>query len=87
MTDGQKARKPMSRVLMQPGQPAHRAPPVLRFEPAYPRSIRKRIEEAFGWMKTIAGRRKTRFRGIERVGWFFAFAAAAYNRVRLPKLV
>jgi len=49
--------------------------------------IRKRIEEAFGWMKTIAGQCKTRFRGIERVGWSFAFAAAAYNLVRLPKLL
>jgi len=49
--------------------------------------IRKRIEEAFGWMKTIAGQRKTRFRGAERVGWSFAFAAAAYNLVRLPKLM
>jgi transposase len=49
--------------------------------------IRKRIEEAFGWMKTIAGQRKTKFRGVERVGWSFAFAAAAYNLVRLPKLI
>src|SRR5450755_4663702 len=49
--------------------------------------IRKRIEEAFGWMKTIAGQRKTKFRGVERVGWSFAFAAAAYNPVRLPKLI
>lgn len=49
--------------------------------------IRKRIEEAFGWIKTVAGRRKTRFKGRERVGWDFAFAAAAYNLVRLPKLV
>lgn len=49
--------------------------------------IRKRIEEAFGWMKTIAGQRKTKFRGIERVGWSFAFAAAAYNLVRLPRLL
>jgi transposase len=48
--------------------------------------IRKRIEEAFGWMKTVAGQRKTRFRGVDRVGWSFAFAAAAYNLVRLPKL-
>src|ERR1700719_1051013 len=38
--------------------------------------IRKRIEEAFGWIKTIAGQRKTRFRGRDRVGWAFAFAAA-----------
>jgi transposase len=49
--------------------------------------IRKRIEEAFGWMKSIAGQRKTRFRGVERVGWSFAFAATAYNLVRLPKLL
>lgn len=49
--------------------------------------VRKRIEEAFGWMKTIAGQRKTKFRGVERVGWSFAFAAAAYNLVRLPKLI
>ena len=49
--------------------------------------IRKRIEEAFGWMKTIAGQRKTKFRGTERVGWSFAFATAAYNLVRLPKLI
>jgi transposase len=49
--------------------------------------IRKRIEEAFGWMKTVAGQRKTRFRGRDRVGWSFTFAAAAYNLVRLPKLM
>ena len=49
--------------------------------------IRKRIEEAFGWIKTIAGQEKTRFRGRERVGWAFTFAAAAYNLVRLPKLI
>ncbi len=49
--------------------------------------IRKRIEEAFGWIKTVAGQRKTRFRGRDRVGWAFAFAAAAYNLVRLPKLM
>ena len=49
--------------------------------------IRKRIEEAFGWIKSIAGQRKTRFRGRDRVGWAFTFAAAAYNLVRLPKLM
>ena len=48
--------------------------------------IRKRIEEAFGWIKTIAGQEKSRFRGRDRVGWAFTFAAAAYNLVRLPKL-
>ena len=49
--------------------------------------IRKRIEEAFGWIKTVAGQDKTKFRGRDRVGWAFTFAAAAYNVVRLPKLL
>ena len=49
--------------------------------------IRKRIEEAFGWIKTVAGQEKTKFRGVDRVGWAFTFAAAAYNLVRLPKLM
>ncbi|MBZ0148965.1 MAG: IS5 family transposase [Pseudorhodoplanes sp.] len=49
--------------------------------------IRKRIEEAFGWIKTVAGQEKTRFRGVDRVGWAFTFAAAAYDLVRLPKLL
>jgi transposase len=49
--------------------------------------IRKRIEEGFGWMKTIGGFRKTKYRGIEKVGWAFTFAAAAYNLIRLPKLM
>jgi len=37
--------------------------------------------------ETIAGQEKTTFRGRERVGWAFAFAAAAYNLTRLPKLM
>jgi len=49
--------------------------------------IRKRIEEGFGWMKTIAGLKKTKYRGIGRVGWSFTMAAAAYNLIRLPKLM
>ena len=49
--------------------------------------IRKRIEEAFGWIKTVAGQDKTRFRGVDRVDFAFTFAAAAYNLVRLPKLL
>jgi hypothetical protein len=49
--------------------------------------IRKRIEEAFGWIKTVGGQEKTRFKGVDRVGWSFTFAAAAYNLVRLPKLI
>ncbi len=49
--------------------------------------IRKRIEEAFGWAKTVAGLRKARHRGLAKVDWQFTFAMAAYNLVRLPKLL
>jgi IS5 family transposase len=49
--------------------------------------IRKRIEQTFGWMKTIAGLRKTELRGPPKVDWAFTFAAAAYNLVRAPKLI
>ncbi len=47
--------------------------------------IRQRIEEASGWIKTVAGQTKSRFRG--RVGRTFTFAAAACNLVRLSKLL
>ena len=49
--------------------------------------IRKRVEEPFGWIKTVAALRKTRHRGIERVGWMFTLAMTAYNLVRIPKLL
>jgi transposase len=49
--------------------------------------VRKRIEEAFGWIKTVAGLKKTRFRGLARVELAFTFVAAAYNLVRLPRLL
>jgi transposase len=49
--------------------------------------VRKRIEEVFGWMKTIGGQRKTRYRGTPRVGWMFTLSAAAYDLIRLPKLL
>ena len=48
---------------------------------------RKRIEECFGWMKDIALLRKLKHRGLNKVGWIFSFAAAAYNLVRLRKLI
>jgi transposase len=47
---------------------------------------RKRVEECFGWVKTVATLRKLRHRGIFRVGWVFTFAAAAYNLVRMRNL-
>jgi transposase len=48
---------------------------------------RKRVEEIFGWFKTVALMRKTRFRGLARVGWMFTWAAAAYNLVRMRNLL
>ena len=47
---------------------------------------RKRVEEIFGWMKTVGGMRKLRHRGLELVGWMFTFTAAAYNLVRIRNL-
>jgi transposase len=48
---------------------------------------RKRVEEVFGWMKTVATLRKTRHRGTRRVDWVFRFGLAAYNLVRMRNLV
>ena len=57
--------------------------------PGYANSqrIRKRIEEAFGWIKGVGGLRQTKLRGLAKVDWAFTFVAAAYNLVRLPKLI
>jgi transposase len=49
--------------------------------------VRKRIEEIFGWLKTIGLCRQTRFRGAARVGWMVTFATAVYNLVRMRRLV
>ena len=48
--------------------------------------LRKRVEEIFGWMKTVGNLRKTRHRGKDRVGWMFTLTAAAYNLVRIRNL-
>src|SRR5688572_19724758 len=47
---------------------------------------RKRVEEVFGWLKTVGLLRKTRHRGLQLVGWIFQFATAAYNLVRIRNL-
>ena len=47
---------------------------------------RKRVEEIFGWMKTVGGMRKLRHRGLELARWMFTFSAAAYNLVRIRNL-
>jgi transposase len=48
--------------------------------------IRKRVEEIFGWMKTVGGFRRTRFRGLDRTGLAGYRVATAYNLVRLSRL-
>ena len=47
---------------------------------------RNRVEEIFGWLKTVAGLRRTRHRGREKVDWMLTFATAAYNLVRMRNL-
>ena len=49
--------------------------------------VRKRVEEIFGWLKTVALFRKTRHRGVRRVGWLFTFATAAYDLVRIRNVL
>ncbi len=71
------ARKPTSiidqRTIRHPGY-------------AISQRIRKRVEEIFGWLKTVGGLRKTRHRGVARVDWMFSFALAVYNLVRIRNL-
>jgi hypothetical protein len=57
--------------------------------PRYPISQqkRKRVEEVFGWLKTVGLLRKVKLRGVQRVGWLFTFAAAVYHLVRMRNLV
>jgi Transposase DDE domain len=54
---------------------------------AISRKKRKLVEKVFGWLKSVAGLRQTKFRGRRRVDWIFRFAAAAYNLVRMAKLI
>jgi IS5 family transposase len=49
--------------------------------------LRKRVEEIFGWMKTVGGFRRTRYRGLDRTGLAGYLVATAYNLVRLVKLL
>jgi hypothetical protein len=53
----------------------------------YALSMRERIEEIFGWLKTVAVMRKTRHKGSKLVGWIFTFSLAAYHLVRMRHLV
>jgi len=71
------ARKPTSIIDQRPTR-----------HPGYAASQRKRkrVEEIFGWVKTVGGLRKTRHRGVARVDWIFSLALAAYNLVRMRNL-
>lgn len=62
--------------------------PHIRKQKGYALSqrVRKRIEEIFGWMKTIGGLRKTRYKGRDRTQLAAFFVAAAYNLLRIAKL-
>lgn len=64
-------------------------PPQVAQSPGYAISLRcrKRIEEIFGWVKTTGGLSQLKVRGLDKVEAVFTFALAAYNIVRLPKLI
>jgi len=53
---------------------------------AVSQKFRKRIEEVFGWLKTVGLFRKTRYRGVKKIGWHFTLAVVAYNLVRMRNL-
>jgi IS5 family transposase len=48
--------------------------------------VRKRVEEIFGWSKTVGNFRRTRYRGVERTSFAAFLVAAAYNLLRIAKL-
>jgi hypothetical protein len=65
---------------------------TLLFPPRHPgyavsQRCRKLVEEPFGWAKSIGGLVRPKFKGVARQGFFFTFAMAAYDLVRLPKLI
>ncbi|MFZ5440165.1 MAG: IS5 family transposase [Myxococcota bacterium] len=49
--------------------------------------VRRRIESIFGWKKTVGGCRKSRYRGVERTGFFATMAGAAFNLLRMARLL
>lgn len=76
----------VARNLARPGGSALDARTVRHRGYALSQWVRKRVEEAFGWMKTIGGLRKTRYRGRERVQMHAYLVAAAYNLLRIARL-
>jgi len=49
-------------------------------------TIRKRVEEIFGWQKTVGGLRKLRFKGVKRAGLWVTLSATVFNLVRMATL-
>ena len=63
---------------------------AIRFSPPFNTlqfPLRKRVEEIFGWMKTVGGFRRTRYRGLDRTGLAGHLVGTAYNLVRMAKLL
>ncbi len=73
--------------LTRPGGSAIDARTTRHVGYAMSQHARPRIEPAFGWLKTIAWIRKVKLRGLAKVDWLFVFASAAFNLIRLPKLL
>ena len=73
--------------LTRPGGSAIDGRTVRHAGYAMSQHARPRIEPAFGWLKTIAWIRKVKLRGLANVDWLFVFASAAFNLIRLPKLL
>jgi hypothetical protein len=73
--------------LKRPGGSAIDARTTRHSGYAMSQHARPRVEPAFGWLKTIGWMRKVKFRGLEKVDWLFVFASAAFNLIRLPKLL
>ena len=79
--------RPWSENVAPVGRRNTRHPPISARWRNCCRRVPVAPEEAFGWIKTVAGQQKSKFRGRDRVGWAFTFAATAYNLVWLPKLM
>lgn len=60
---------------------------IASFRYAISQGLRKRIEECFGWAKMVGGLAQVKVRGLDMVRAVFVFGIAAYNLVRLPKLL
>jgi transposase len=73
--------------LARPGGSAIDGRTIRHVGYAMSQHARPRIEPAFGWLKTIAWIRKVKLRGLANVDWLFVFASAAFNLIRLPKLL